>query len=209
MPVPVTSPARLTKTPFLFNNLFGHARRCLKQYEQYGRAGDDCRCTFYVDHTLEGKQAALAQHRDRKRAERRCAEAIKRGSWDLLPEPSVGKTIEEAISLMLAELDNAGRAKATKEKWQGLLKLDRSAPYSPTLDEYARQKGLTTLDEIQPEHMQEFRGLWHDEALAARKKPSDCAGSSEARAPSAFGEVVIGSASTSGDARGPKCSRIS
>jgi len=151
-----------------------HNRACMKQYAEYDRAHQDCRCPFHVEGKIGGEFVRQSlQTASERAARKRLADAEERGTWEA-PVERATKSIAEAIAAKIQAARDENE-KATVRKWEVLLSRPRPENFmpgsvSPTLEEYCRNKGLRYLEEITPEHIREFRRWWKDGELATRKK---------------------------------------
>jgi integrase/recombinase XerD len=152
-----------------------HNRACTKQYNEYDRTKQDCRCPFHVEGKIGDRFIRQSLQTTTERAARkRLADAEERDSWDAPRPQQAATSITAAIEAKLAAAGDENK-KPTVRKWEVLLRRQRTEDFvpgscSPTLDEFCRDKGLRFLYEITPEHIREFRRTWKDGELAGRKK---------------------------------------
>lgn len=82
-------------------------------------------------------------------------------------------TVGNAITRFLADGEGRHLSPATTKKYRVLLsetRLREGETCSPTLLEFAADKGIQLLQDFTPDSLREFRAQWHDGALAAGKK---------------------------------------
>jgi site-specific recombinase XerD len=142
----------------------GHRRRC--PHAAKGRDWRRCSCRISVEGTTPDGVAVR--------------KALKTANWELANEmtrsietggPSAALQVTEAVERFLADAKARNLSAASFKKYRVLLQGKRSSERaSPTLEEYAENKGYRLLKQLDGDALRDFRQQWKDAPLAGRKK---------------------------------------